>query len=439
MILRFTALLLLLFPTIASADLQAAVGSFSTGTGAVSSTVSVSSLSFEPKTVIFFWNGRTESTDAVGSSSIRPGVCFAVSSSSQKNVSAFAADATGTTSAGTSKRDDSCVDVLLNASTYDGRASLTSMDAAGFTLTIQDQFATSYRIGYLALGGSDITNVATGHSTTGTSASKSFSGIGFQPDTILMLSHGGASTTTSGITSAGITLSFGAANGAIPVSATCAITSATGGTPSDTSRYCRTGDLYAAVDQAKTVRSRGSLDSFDEDGFTIALSTTTSSRYISWLAIKGAQFSIGDLLTQTDTVTDISETGFGFVPSAVLAVSHGTSASGAGTVQDHGEMSIGVAVSTSSRISVSIQDEDNLATTETSSAIEFDALYANISTADAIEGLMDYKSIDSDGFTFIMDDADPAQAYAWYLAIGPTTAGGGQAPRTMHQFRLRRM
>ena len=38
-------------------------------------------------------------------------------------------------------------------------------------------------------------------------------------------------------------------------------------------------------------------------------------------------------------------------------------------------------------------------------------------------GLMDIQSMDSGGFTAIMDDADPSQTFVFYFAIGDAAVG----------------
>jgi hypothetical protein len=105
-----------------------------------------------------------------------------------------------------------------------------------------------------------------------------------------------------------------------------------------------------------------------------------------------------------------------------------------GTV--HGQLSIGAGTSTSNRVAMAIMDEDNLATSETSSAIEFDEVYIHINTSDTLEGLGDINSITSDGFTFIMDDADPAQMYVWWVAAGDNPSANA-IPVFMNQYRQR--
>src|SRR3972149_9729964 len=49
-----------------------------------------------------------------------------------------------------------------DVTTLDGILDFSSMDADGFTVIYDDQFTQAYRISYLALGGTDLTNVYIG-------------------------------------------------------------------------------------------------------------------------------------------------------------------------------------------------------------------------------------------------------------------------------------
>ncbi len=93
------------------------------------------------------------------------------------------------------------------------------------------------------------------------------------------------------------------------------------------------------------------------------------------------------------------------------------------TVTDHNRLSIGAGTSTSNRAVQAISDEDALADTETAYTNQDDAVYAHV-VDDAIEALMDIKSIDSDGFTCVMDDTESSSCWVTYLAMGAEEAAG---------------
>ena len=86
-----------------------------------------------------------------------------------------------------SQSNTECLRCYTDAATLDGIADFKSMDADGFTLTIDDQFAQDYRICYLALGGDDLTNVFIGNKAfPEATGNYDVTGVGFQPDAVLM-------------------------------------------------------------------------------------------------------------------------------------------------------------------------------------------------------------------------------------------------------------
>lgn len=191
----------------------------------------------------------------------------------------------------------------------------------------------------------------------------------------------------------------------------------------DTYRYCKSAECVVSW-PTLTSLNRAEFTQFTSDGLDINwVDKDALAKYVFYLVLKGGRYAVGDLLTQTDTTTDIVESSVGVgTPKAVMFVSHCTTQSTADTPQTHDEWSMGAATSTTARASVSVIDEDGTANSEIATGISYDEVYQNLSTADAVEGEMDLKSMDSDGFTCIMDDADPAQAFVWYVAIGDNAA-----------------
>jgi hypothetical protein len=132
-------------------------------------------------------------------------------------------------------------------------------------------------------------------------------------------------------------------------------------------------------------------------------------------ALKGIEATVQSALTQTDTSTDIVVTGLGNTCLGGLVVSTCEAEDTQDTPATHHHWSMGSFTGTSNRGAHGTWDENGTANAETATAVEYDEVYANISSSDAIQGLMDIKSLDSGGATFIMDDADPAQK--WFSAI----------------------
>jgi hypothetical protein len=443
---RFLLALLVVFASVspAAADMLVASGVFQADTTkTVGQTFSLTNIGFTPVYGIFWWNGETGTTDHVGSATIRPGVCFATTSSSVSTGSASNHNVS-TSSTIVGSRTDDCLSVLQGNGNYIGRASVT-MDSGNngqaiFTV-VGTQFSAASSIAYLIFGGSDITNVAIGTDLTGTGTTKSITGLGFQPDTVHIAAAWEKDITSSGTTAPG-SWSWGIAAGAAgsPSSFLCGLASQNGVTTPNTRRYCLSGEVIAAGDVSNgSFRIRGPMNSFDLGGFTMGLTVHTSTREFIYLAVKGGKYTVANSTTRTDA-NDIALSGFGFAPKSVLVLGHGTSASTAGTMQDHAELSMGASIANDAGIVLSVQDQDKSSVSNTNGgiAIDTDKVYVNVSTSGTAEGVMKLTSLGSDGVTFNMTTNDTAANFFGVWSVGPTAGAGGNSPRAMNQYRRRR-
>jgi hypothetical protein len=320
--------------------------------------------------------------------------------------------------------------LALGGSTTDGRADFSSFDADGFTIIIDDQFSADYRIDFLALGGADLTNAAAGlDARDGDTGNHSVTGVGFQPEALLTgFAWTGDANSDHAVWSLGV--ATGASN--LGVVAWNAVDNQ--GT-SKTCGYGYDGETLAGP-YGDIIYFRDSFVSFDADGFTLNQLEGTGQSLV-YVALAGGQYSVGDLTTRTDG-NDIAESGLGFQPVAVMFASANRALSTQDTTTAHGRVSIGAGTSTTNRAVQAISDEDNLATTETATTNQGDAVYAHV-VDDAIEALMDIKSIDADGFTCVMDDTETSACWVTYLAIGSAAAAAAEpiahAYRRIREFR----
>jgi hypothetical protein len=193
---------------------QAQVGSFNTGTGAAGTTINVS-CGFQPVAVLFWWSGRTQTTDTAGVASHQRGVGFAVSNTDCCAVTAEST--TGLSSSQTDHRQDNAnaIVVISNTATaaVAGTAALSAKanwPANGFQLTIGTAFTASLRVHFLALGGSDLTNAHTGNfsNPTAVNAAYDVTTVGFQPDCVFFLGMGSSTAPPSQAVDSGMFLGF---------------------------------------------------------------------------------------------------------------------------------------------------------------------------------------------------------------------------------------
>lgn len=409
--------------------LSVKIGSFNISTGVTD--VVVTGVGFQPKAIIFHWNGSTAAVDTVGRSSIDFGFGFAVSPTDQRGWGSFTADAVAASTGGIRGTATQCIVQTDAAAAADGLASLQSMDVDGFTLNIDASFSRDLRIMYIAFGGTDITNAKTvGWTSPTTTGNFDITTVGFQGNIIFttMGNH------LNGALPVGLGSSIGGYFGAA-ISATKQRVFSwgddDGSATTDTASYISDADLVHHHDTAVTTTSaaRQQFVSWLSNGFRLNQVSTPQGGTVDHnfaLIIQGAQWDIGDLVTQLDTTTTVTETGLAFAPSLVMFASVSKAKSTAGTPTDNAQASFGAATSTTSRVAMALHDVDNLADVVAITAIEYDSIYANISSGAAIQGLMDITAFNSDGFSVIMDDADPSQAYIWWVTVGPT----GGAPAT---------
>lgn len=408
--------------------LDAAVGSFDITTG--SSDVAVSGLGFQPKVVIFFWNGRTGSVDAVGGADIHSGFGFTIGVGSNRAVACNSDDGNTVQDANSVAQDNACIVDIDFTPAVVGRASLKSFDSGGFTLQIDDAFPTNYRIAYMALGGADITNLAIGSfNEPGATGNQSQSGLGFQPDIVCFV-HAQESTTVN-TPVAGGGLGMGWAKSSSNRWVWNGFSEHTGATTSDTQTNCQASEVInmQSATSGLAVTGRAEFVTMDSDGFTINWLERVSTRQCFYLAMRapGASF-VGDFVTSVTLDADIVESGFGFTPKATMCVSACKVASTPNTGVADNELSIGAFTSTSNRIAMGHTDDDAAGTMVCGTAIEFDSVYVACTQVDAtaIEGLVDVQSIDADGFTLNQDDADAVAAFVGFVSFG-----NGPAPKSL--------
>lgn len=383
------------------------VGSFNIDiTKTAGQTQSVTGLGFQPKIVFFWWSGSEETSDSVGSKDIYPGFGAATSSSNRFFSTGCSLDNLGTSSA--YRIGDMTACIYRETIGTDEAADFSSMDTNGFTIIIDTQFTIALRVSYLALGGSDLTNVYIGGTTTPTGTGDfPVTSVGFKPDAIIL----SAPSQTSEIEATFFQLILGMATSSSNQGNIYGQSDDSQAT-SNTSGYGYNGECFSSGGLL-----RASFVSFDNDGFTLNFLAATTARYMYYACLKGGQYSVGDITTRTDG-NDISEV-VGFSPVAILFGSSNRALSTQGARTDHNRMSIGAATSTNNREVQAISDEDALDTTEVACANYSSAVYAYVKD-DTTIGLMDIKSIDSTGFTAVMDDADPSPCWVMYLAIGAT-------------------
>lgn len=367
---------------------------------------SYSGLGFEPKVVLFF--GKHSST--YNSTENIHADCFGVGISSSNRYAVAQNARYGTFDihdTGTNINQD----VVLVSSWVTGNAitkvDLVSLDSDGFTLDWVTRNATWPQQGfYIALGGDDLEDVSLdlfqGADSTG---DKSFSGVGFQPDAVLLgiSDMGGALNRTN--TNRAVT-AFGMADGAEEVCLTNAVDD--GGTNAYSRAY--DGRVVSIVNESGNEESQATLSSFDSDGFTLNFSDATTGEFNFFaLSLKGPSIKIGKDAQPTSTGTKATS-GVGFLPRGVLlssiAQTSGTS------IHSNCHRSFG------SGSNALWTRAANGSTDKHSYAADDSILRFHSDTGTSVDAVAELDSLDSDGFTLDWTTADSTEREFFYLALG---------------------
>lgn len=395
------------------------VGSFQATTDVATTVIQVRSVGFQPKVVILFWSGRDTASDAAGEADIRGGIGFMSGASSRRCVTVSSDHAAPVGECDGVQYDDAAIATIAvgtgDPQAVEGKWDFSAWDADGFDLVVDDAFDAAFRVGYLALGGGDLKDLAIGSFTSPATPGDLDVSPGFRPDCILIVSAGASTDNTTAVD---LRMMVGMAHGTGDGQAVANIFSDDGPTTSDTAGYLRGGEVVAFMTTSTSIPVRGSITQLNADGFRINFAES-AARSFFYLALGGIQCRMGRFQTST-TLNATVTVQVGFEPRALMFVGTGRPQSAADTPTAHAAMSIGVATAPGSRHAQLIQDKDAIGTMDCFNAVEFDEVYINASVAatQAIEGLMDLDAILGDGFRVIMDDGDDAANDIVCLAFG---------------------
>lgn len=185
--------------------LSVKVASFSTGTGAASSTVDVT-LGFQPKAFICWWSGRTETTDTVGRADSHIGWGFGKSNTARGCTGWSRDDNNAAETGGQFIRDDAIVYRITTANVADGSLDIdatANWPSDGIRFIVDTQFGASVRVHIWAFGGTDITDTAVGSFTPPIIVCNNGSVTpGFQPNVVFFAVNNGTTINTGSATEA---------------------------------------------------------------------------------------------------------------------------------------------------------------------------------------------------------------------------------------------
>ena len=385
------------------------VGSFNINTAKTAGqTQAITGIPFQPKLILFFWNGSVDTTgDYEATLSYNIGFGAAISSTSRFCVMGISEDNQADSDCLCSQNNTEFMRAYTDTATLDGILDLSSMDANGFTYIVDDQFTQAYRISYLALGGDELSNVYIGNKAMpGATGNYGITGVGFQPDAVIV----GCTFDTAASTNNGIQMCVGMATGASNQGVVYGAANDAAAT-TVTSGYCYT-DFYSRGESY-----HGAFVSMDADGFTVNHKQGTSVYYFHYVALKGGRYSVGNFLNRTTTGT-VAETGVGFTPEALFLASANRPLNTYDTPDTQFLFTLAAATA-SAQIALSVYDDNNKATSDCWVTHKDGLIYTSEYYTEA-RPEMTLTSFDADGFTATMTVADYSTPnWVTYLAIAP--------------------
>lgn len=421
--------------------LNCKVGTVTISTGAVGTTFDVTGLTgFDTSTkkaVILWWSGR--GTTGFGEDDLRAGQGFFVGTASRRSYTTWSDHGAADTLTAAVRHDDCCISTIATTGTLDGKADIDSIIANGFRLIVDDQFTNAVVVGYLAIWGSDLQEAGiVDFDSPGATGDQDLN-FGFALDTgkndkgvIIISNRAGTFGTIAAIGSAGM----GVVAGDTISQAAMGMRLNSGVATTLTNTASISGQCINGISSADTLTHRANATTWLSTGLRINWAETVAGWNSSALALKGGQYLVGSILSQTGT-SDTDET-VGITPKAILAFSGNGAETASDSVVAHGQMSVGAASGAAERAVAFVGDQDNIADSDIGVGFRDDAFYARIDITNAVKAeigradLVDFVIPTSGGFTFVMDDADPDQAFIPYLAMGAapdaTPAGIARVP-----------
>ena len=398
-------------------------GSFTTNTA--TGTQAITGVGFQPKVVLFYSNIKGTSDGTATYATITYGV--GISSTSRFYISSNSSDNVATSDTLSRHDNTKCLGLGSVDGTVFIAADFVSQDADGFTINITTANVTTRVINYIALGGTDLTNVAIKEFDSATTTiNQSVTGVGFQPDAEMFFTTGDNNAAPSNITLARTHIGFAISStqrGAMSYTAQDAVN------PSNVSRYQRTDKAIALTSYGEVLVHEADFVSQDADGFTINwTSANTAARKYYALCLKGGQYKVG-AFNQATATGNQSITGVGFQGSALLLASFNAAAttSSIATMSN----SFGAATASTTRGGIWGGDVDAVSPTQTDRDVDrtkviktFTAGTPTLTTA------ADFVSFDADGFTINNTTADATSREILYFVIGVAVGDGAVAPPT---------
>lgn len=389
---------------------NAAVGSFNISGGATTE-ITVSGLPFQPKGVIFWWNGTTSAVDAVSAADFFRGMGFAAGSTQRGCATGFDDHGQGTTNSDKYITDAACIARLDASQNVTLSVDFDAFESDGFTVVVDSNAGSiQMQVNYFAFGGDEIAEVKVGKFAGDFTSSFSMSSVGFRPNCMMFLGVGNATIPQGPLTRDQLNFGVMTADGQGWLSGS----QQNGTSASDTK-------AGAGVGRGFKLSAIGNLMmefvQFLSNGVEFNyVNGSGNTNEILYMAVRGGKWAVDSDFT-LDTLDQFS-VNVGFEPVGAMIFSAMQSAdTGDDADPDFDDAwSVGAMDGSGSRVSA-IHSDDAADPTSNTLAVDYDAVYVNIA-AGAVLGKAISQGFSATGIDLEMEDADPAPRFFWTLSLG---------------------
>lgn len=381
----------------------------------------ITGVGFQPKFLLFWFNRR--GVDGSQGDAIF-GVGAAISSTDVRSAGNYAGNNLTSSNNAAWNQSTSCI----YAAGGSPAATLVSMDADGFTLNWTN--ANAMIVNYLALGGSDLTNVKGGIATAKTSlGTQAYTGVGFQPTCLLVFAGKFAGEPLDAGTQGNAL--FGFATGPTQRGFVAWRNQHTQNPQIAKHRQSKTRLVSHTTDFTEA-----DFVSFDADGFTLnyTLAGGASDKFY-YIALRGPSFKVS-AFNQPAGTGNQALTGAGFLPKAALMLSGNDLSANNDVTQPHARVSLGVATGTSERGCIWAGESDAVSPTVAHRNLDRTKLLKLMTegATPTVNGAIDHVSFDTDGQTIDWTTNDGVAREILVLWMGdqaPTSPALGSIPPPM--------
>jgi hypothetical protein len=412
---------------------------FNVGSGLTGTTVVVPhGLGQVPKAILLMMSGNAGAGTGGNLNDHRRGIGWAIGSgAAQQYAFANRADNASVAPAESCRcrgEKGVCLLEISNGGLVVSSLQVQSWDATNITFLISDNFSTNQRVIGWALGGSDITDIATGDFVIDTSGTAPFTqdvtGLGFTGTngrTMLLLA--GVNETAFAAVGTDSSLMMGAA--CSPTQRAVAFTFGDhNANPTGGYSYTRNDQLVAlsAPAAAGLLEFVADFNGFIAGGFQLNVTRRAGANAyrLAYLAIGGPSWSVKSANVPT-TATTVAVTGAGFTPVGGFIFSSRTGLSTVNTLSGAGESSFafGCFDATGGR-AASGEELGLVATSSTSCGVATDACYQATNPVNGgVSAKMALQSLDVGGATFLASNPEDVGYQFHTLLVGPPPGGGG--------------